>query len=70
MYIYFFFCVKPTFILINFLNYNYIYLNIIYVIMQFGLLCEDNRWKLSMVGTINNIGQFIGMPISGVIADK
>jgi OCT family organic cation transporter-like MFS transporter 4/5 len=33
-------------------------------------MCEDNKWKLSMVGSINNFGQFIGIPISGVIADK
>ncbi|XP_025418680.1 solute carrier family 22 member 5-like, partial [Sipha flava] len=37
---------------------------------EFGLMCEDNKWKLSMVGSINNFGQFIGIPISGVIADK
>lgn len=38
--------------------------------MQFGLMCEDNKWRLSMVGSINNFGQFIGIPISGVMADK
>lgn len=36
---------------------------------EFGLMCEDNKWKLSMVGTINNFGQFIGIPLSGIIAD-
>lgn len=38
--------------------------------LQFGLLCEENKWKLSMVGTVNNFGQFIGIPMSGIIADK
>jgi OCT family organic cation transporter-like MFS transporter 4/5 len=33
-------------------------------------MCEENKWKLSMVGTINNFGQFIGIPMSGIIADK
>ncbi|XP_027842262.1 solute carrier family 22 member 21-like [Aphis gossypii] len=37
---------------------------------EFGLMCEDNKWKLSMVGTINNFGQFIGIPMSGIIADR
>uniref|UniRef100_A0A2S2PNW3 Solute carrier family 22 member 4 n=1 Tax=Schizaphis graminum TaxID=13262 RepID=A0A2S2PNW3_SCHGA len=33
-------------------------------------MCEDNKWKLSMVGTINNFGQFIGIPMSGIVADR
>ncbi|XP_050436083.1 solute carrier family 22 member 4-like [Adelges cooleyi] len=37
---------------------------------EFGLMCEDNKWKLSMVGTVNNFGQFVGIPLSGMIADK
>ncbi|XP_025207596.1 solute carrier family 22 member 21-like [Melanaphis sacchari] len=37
---------------------------------EFGLMCEDNKWKLSMVGTVNNFGQFIGIPMSGIIADR
>ncbi|XP_060853178.1 solute carrier family 22 member 4-like [Rhopalosiphum padi] len=37
---------------------------------EFGLMCEDNKWKLSMVGTINNFGQFIGIPMSGIVADR
>ncbi|KAL5236445.1 hypothetical protein ACI65C_003855 [Semiaphis heraclei] len=37
---------------------------------EFGLMCEDNKWKLSMVGTVNNFGQFIGIPVSGIVADR
>lgn len=33
-------------------------------------MCEDKKWMLTLVGTVNNIGQFLGIPISGVIADK
>lgn len=33
-------------------------------------MCDENKWKLSMVGTINSIGQLIGIPISGFISDK
>ncbi|VVC31716.1 Hypothetical protein CINCED_3A018320 [Cinara cedri] len=37
---------------------------------EFKLMCEENKWKLSMVGSVNNFGQFIGIPISGIIADR
>jgi len=33
-------------------------------------MCEENKWKLSIVGSINNLGQFIGIPVSGIVADK
>jgi len=37
---------------------------------QFGIMCEENKWKLSMVGTVNSIGQFVGIPLAGFISDK
>ncbi|BES88246.1 solute carrier family 22 [Nesidiocoris tenuis] len=37
---------------------------------EFDLLCDDNRWKLSAVGTSNNIGQFAGYLTFGVLSDK
>ncbi|XP_037720616.1 organic cation transporter protein [Drosophila subpulchrella] len=36
---------------------------------DFGIFCDD-EWKLSMVGTINNLGQFFGIPIGGYVADR
>ncbi|XP_017049195.1 organic cation transporter 1-like [Drosophila ficusphila] len=36
---------------------------------EFGIFCAD-QWKLSMVGTVNNIGQFVGMPLGGYMADR
>ncbi|XP_017122857.2 organic cation transporter protein isoform X1 [Drosophila elegans] len=36
---------------------------------EFGIYCED-EWKLSMVGTVNNIGQFVGIPLGGYFADR
>ncbi|XP_016976584.2 organic cation transporter protein [Drosophila rhopaloa] len=36
---------------------------------DFGIFCDD-EWKLSMVGTINNLGQFFGIPIGGFVADR
>ncbi|KAL3276989.1 hypothetical protein HHI36_012349 [Cryptolaemus montrouzieri] len=41
-----------------------------YIGRQFNLLCEENLWKLTMVGTINTIGMFFGLLISGIISDK
>ncbi|XP_030383352.1 solute carrier family 22 member 3 [Scaptodrosophila lebanonensis] len=36
---------------------------------EFGFFCAE-EWKLSMVGTINNIGQFVGIPLGGFFADR
>ncbi|XP_075163047.1 SLC22A family member [Haematobia irritans] len=36
---------------------------------EFNIFCGD-EWKLSLVGTLNNIGQFIGIPIGGYISDR
>lgn len=32
--------------------------------------CPEDEWKLTLVGTINNIGQFVGMPLGGYISDR
>ncbi|KAH8372349.1 hypothetical protein KR093_011191, partial [Drosophila rubida] len=36
---------------------------------EFGIFCSD-QWKLSMVGTVNNVGQFVGIPLGGYLADR
>ncbi|XP_034108685.1 organic cation transporter protein [Drosophila albomicans] len=36
---------------------------------EFGIFCND-EWMLSLVGTINNVGQFVGIPIGGFFADR
>uniref|UniRef100_T1PB12 Sugar (And other) transporter n=1 Tax=Musca domestica TaxID=7370 RepID=T1PB12_MUSDO len=36
---------------------------------DFGFFCSE-EWKLNMVGTINNVGQFIGIPLGGLLADR
>ncbi|XP_034481942.1 organic cation transporter 1-like isoform X2 [Drosophila innubila] len=36
---------------------------------EFNIFCSS-RWKLSMVGTVNNIGQFVGIPLGGYLADR
>lgn len=37
---------------------------------EFDLLCKKNNWKRTLIGTLNNIGQFMGMPIAGVFSDR
>lgn len=33
------------------------------------MTCKDN-WKVTLVGTINNIGRFCGMPMAGFVSDR
>ncbi|KAM7355230.1 SLC22A family member [Cochliomyia hominivorax] len=43
--------------------------NEITIANDFNIFCSD-EWKLSLVGTLNNIGQFIGIPLGGFISDR
>ncbi|KAM8708242.1 hypothetical protein ACLKA7_015244 [Drosophila subpalustris] len=36
---------------------------------EFGIFCDD-EWKLTLAGTINNVGQFVGIPVGGFFADR
>ncbi|XP_021942801.1 organic cation transporter protein-like isoform X1 [Zootermopsis nevadensis] len=40
------------------------------ILREWDLTCEENLWKLTMVGTVNNIGQFVGLSIVGVVSDR
>ncbi|KAK5650491.1 hypothetical protein RI129_001520 [Pyrocoelia pectoralis] len=40
------------------------------IVQDFNLHCEENLWKLTLVGTINSVGVFVGLPISGVLSDR
>lgn len=42
----------------------------ILIFLQFGILCDENEYKLALVGTINNIGGFVFMPLTGMLSDK
>ncbi|XP_063709688.1 solute carrier family 22 member 4-like [Culicoides brevitarsis] len=37
---------------------------------EWNITCDENKWKLSIVGTINNIGQFICTSITGILSDR
>ncbi|XP_050424536.1 organic cation transporter-like protein [Adelges cooleyi] len=40
------------------------------IVSAFGIFCKKNKWKLTTVGSLNNIGQFVSLPISGILSDK
>ncbi|CAH1388552.1 unnamed protein product [Nezara viridula] len=44
--------------------------NEITIVNEFNLFCEENEWKRTSVGTIHNIGEFIGMPLAGLFSDR
>ncbi|XP_034253555.1 organic cation transporter protein-like isoform X2 [Thrips palmi] len=37
---------------------------------EWNMTCDDSDWKLTMVGTMNNVGRFFGMPIAGFVSDR
>ncbi|XP_053980028.1 organic cation transporter protein-like isoform X1 [Hylaeus volcanicus] len=40
------------------------------ILSEWGLTCDANRWKLTLVGTINNVGQFVGLIFAGYVSDR
>ncbi|KAL5242557.1 hypothetical protein ACI65C_009967 [Semiaphis heraclei] len=40
------------------------------IVSAFNIFCKNNKWKLTIVGTLNNFGQFVSLPISGFLSDK
>uniref|UniRef100_A0A1Y1KD84 Major facilitator superfamily (MFS) profile domain-containing protein n=1 Tax=Photinus pyralis TaxID=7054 RepID=A0A1Y1KD84_PHOPY len=64
----------------NYLDFNrsivercndYVYVNGEATILHdFDLQCDENLWKLTLVGTVNSIGQFVGLPIAGFFSDR
>ncbi|XP_071050913.1 organic cation transporter protein-like isoform X2 [Onthophagus taurus] len=40
------------------------------ILHAYNLFCDDNLWKLTLVGTINTLGQFFSLIISGIVSDK
>lgn len=37
---------------------------------KFNLTCDENRWKVAMVGTYSNIGRLIALSIVGYLSDR
>ncbi|KAL0104135.1 hypothetical protein PUN28_017089 [Cardiocondyla obscurior] len=40
------------------------------ILNEWEFTCDANRWKLTLVGTIQNIGQFVGLMFAGYISDR
>ncbi|CAH1997297.1 unnamed protein product [Acanthoscelides obtectus] len=40
------------------------------IVQEYDLQCDNNLWKLSMVGSVNSLGQFFGLFLGGLISDK
>ncbi|KYM91166.1 Solute carrier family 22 member 6-B, partial [Atta colombica] len=40
------------------------------ILNEWGFTCDDNQWKLTLVGTIQNIGQTIGLIFTEYISDS
>ncbi|KAK4883422.1 hypothetical protein RN001_006741 [Aquatica leii] len=40
------------------------------IIQDFNLHCNQNTWKLTLIGTLNGIGQLLGLPIAGYVSDR
>lgn len=37
---------------------------------EWNFLCQNDEWKMSMVGTVISVGQFFGLGVSGYFSDK
>uniref|UniRef100_A0A182QK53 Major facilitator superfamily (MFS) profile domain-containing protein n=1 Tax=Anopheles farauti TaxID=69004 RepID=A0A182QK53_9DIPT len=40
------------------------------IVNDFNLTCDENRWKVTLVGTVHSIGQFVSLALSGIISDR
>ncbi|KAJ8682283.1 hypothetical protein QAD02_018075 [Eretmocerus hayati] len=37
---------------------------------EWGITCNSNKWKLTLVGTLNNLGQLVGLTFASTFSDK
>lgn len=37
---------------------------------EWDITCDENQWKLTLVGTINSIGYFVTTPVAGYASDR
>ncbi|XP_036139515.1 solute carrier family 22 member 21 isoform X2 [Monomorium pharaonis] len=40
------------------------------ILNEWDFTCDANLWKLTLVGTIQNVGQFVGLMFAGYISDR
>ncbi|KAF5303508.1 hypothetical protein FQR65_LT08207 [Abscondita terminalis] len=50
---------------------NYIYATTEKTIVHdFNIHCDENLWQLTLIGTLNGLGQLVGLPIAGYVSDR
>lgn len=37
---------------------------------EWNITCDEELWKLGMVGTVNNLGYLLGLPVFGYVSDR
>lgn len=52
-----------------FVRMVFFYSNWLFLFFQFNIHCEDS-YKLALIGSINNVGRFIFLPLTGMLADR
>uniref|UniRef100_A0A182J645 Major facilitator superfamily (MFS) profile domain-containing protein n=1 Tax=Anopheles atroparvus TaxID=41427 RepID=A0A182J645_ANOAO len=40
------------------------------IVNEFNLTCNDNRWKVTLVGSVHSAGQFVSLAMTGLISDR
>ncbi|XP_048514701.1 solute carrier family 22 member 21-like isoform X2 [Athalia rosae] len=40
------------------------------ILNEWDLTCDNNQWMLTLPGTVNNVGQFVGLIFTGYFSDK
>ena len=40
------------------------------IVNEFEIFCEENEYKLALVGTVSSIGSFVSTPIAGLLSDR
>uniref|UniRef100_A0A8D8YVT5 Solute carrier family 22 member 5 n=1 Tax=Cacopsylla melanoneura TaxID=428564 RepID=A0A8D8YVT5_9HEMI len=40
------------------------------ILTEFNMQCNENQWKLTLVGTLNTIARILGMPLTAFISDR
>lgn len=39
-------------------------------LLQFNLTCDENEWKLTLIGTLKMSAELIMLPLSGLLSDR
>lgn len=47
-----------------------LYFHIRFFFLKFNLTCEENEWKLTLIGTLKMSAELIMLPMSGLLSDR